>query len=55
MAEFAYGSNVYTLRSLKQKLHEHYKDVLVFAEVVGCGTVLCFKTWQVIITVYLPY
>jgi len=39
MAEFANGSNVYALRRLKQKLHEHYKDFIFFAEVVGHGTV----------------
>ena len=27
----------------KQKLHEYYEDFIFFAEVEGCGNVLCFK------------
>ena len=43
MEEFSSGSNVYTIKRLKQKLHEHYEDFVFFAEVEGRGTVLCFK------------
>jgi len=35
--------HVYTIKRLKQKLHEHYEDFIFFAEVEGRGTVLCFK------------
>ena len=43
MVEFSGGSDVYTLKRLKQKLHEHYEDFVFFAEVDGRGTVLCFR------------
>ena len=43
MVEFSGGSDVYTLKRLKQKLHEHYEDFVFFAEVDGCGTILCFR------------
>ncbi|XP_065911780.1 uncharacterized protein [Dysidea avara] len=43
MSEFSDGSDVYTLKWLKQKLHEHYEDFIFFADVEGRGTVLCFR------------
>ncbi len=43
MTEFASESEVYSLKRLKKKLHEHYGDFIFFAEVEGCGTVLCFR------------
>ena len=44
MVELSDGSDVYTLKRLTQKLHEHYGEFIFFAEVEGCGTVLCFKS-----------
>jgi len=43
MTEFSGGLDVYTPKRLKQKLHEYYEDFIFFAEVEGCGNVLCFK------------
>ena len=43
MVEFSGGSDVYTLKRLKQKLHEQYEEFIFFAEVEGRGTVLCFR------------
>ena len=43
MVEFSGGSDVYTLKRLKQKLHEQYEEFIFIAEVEGRGTVLCFR------------
>lgn len=43
MVEFAGKSEVYTIRRLKQKLQEHYKEYAFFAEIKGRSNVLCFK------------
>ena len=43
MTEFSGGSDVYTPKWLKQKLHEYYEDFIFFAEVEGRGNVLCFR------------
>ena len=43
MTEISGGSDVYTPKRLKQKLHEHYEDFIFFAEVEGHGNVLCFR------------
>ena len=43
MTEFSGGSDVYTPKRLKQKLHEHYEDFIFFAEVEGRGNVLYFR------------
>ncbi len=28
---------------MKQKLQEHYKECIFFADVEGCGNVVCFR------------
>ena len=43
MREFSGGSDIYTYKWLKQKLHKHYEGCIFFAEVEGCGSVLCFR------------
>ena len=43
MAEFADGSEIYSIKRFKQKLQEHYKDSIFFAEVGGRDNVICFK------------
>ena len=43
MKELASGSEVYTIKRLKQKLLYHYKDVIFFAEVKGHHNVVCFR------------
>ena len=43
MKEFSGNSEVYTVKRLKQKLQEHYKEFIFFAEVEGRGNVVCFK------------
>ena len=43
MVEISDGGEVYSLKRLKQKLHEHYEHFIFFAEVEGRGNVLCFK------------
>ena len=43
MREFSGGSDIYTSKWLKQKLHKHYEGCIFFAEVEGCGSVLCFR------------
>ena len=42
MSVFSDGAEVYTPKRLKQKLHEHYNDFLIFAEIEGRSNVLCF-------------
>ena len=46
MVELSSGSDVYTPKRLKQKLHEHYEDFIFFADVEGRGTVLCFRNME---------
>ena len=41
--ELASGYEVYTIKRLKQKLLDHYKDVIFFAEVEGRHNVVCFR------------
>ncbi len=43
MAEFSGGSDIYSIKRFKQKLQEHYKDSIFFAEVGGRDNVICFK------------
>ena len=43
MKEISDNSEVYTVKRLKQKLQEHYKEFIFFAEVEGRGNVVCFK------------
>jgi len=43
MKEISDNSEVYTVKRLKQKLQEHYKEFIFFAEVEGHGNVVCFK------------
>ena len=38
MVKLSGGSDIYTLKRLKQKLNEHYEDFIFFVEVEGCGT-----------------
>ena len=43
LKELASGSEVYTIKRLKQRLIDHYKDVIFFAEVGGRHNVVCFR------------
>ena len=43
MKEISDNSEVYTVKRLKQKLQEHYREFIFFAEVEGRGNVVCFK------------
>ena len=43
MEEFSDQFGVYSIKRLKQKLQEHYKEFLFFAEIQGRGNVVCFK------------
>ena len=43
MFEFSKGNDVYSVKWLKQKLCDKYKDTLYFADVDGKPNVLCFK------------
>ena len=43
MREFSGGSDTYTPKWLKQKLHKHYEGCIFFTEVKGCGSILCFN------------
>ena len=43
MVEFSDGGDVYTIKRLKQKLQEHYKEHIFFANVEGHENVVCFK------------
>ncbi len=43
ISAFSDGAEVYTTKRLKQKLHEHYKDHIFFAEIEGSSNVLCFR------------
>ena len=43
MVEFAGESEVYSIKRLKQKLQEHYKEHAFFSEMEGRSNVLCFK------------
>lgn len=43
MTEFSDGSVVYTIKRLKQKLQEHYKQHIFFATVEGRENVICFR------------
>ena len=43
MAEFSDGSNVYSMKRLKQKLQEHYQDYIFFANIEGRDNVICFR------------
>ena len=43
MAEFSGESEIYSIKRLKQKLQEHYKECIFFAEVEGRGSVVCFR------------
>ena len=39
----AYEADVYTVKRIKQKLQEHYKEDIFFAELSGRKNVVCFK------------
>ena len=43
MAEMAGNDSVYSLKRLKQKLQEKYKEKLYFAEIDGRANVVCFQ------------
>ena len=43
MAEMAGNDSVYSLKRLKQKLQEKYKEQLYFAEIDGRANVVCFQ------------
>ena len=43
MEEFSDECVVYSIKRLKQKLQEHYKESIFFAEVEGRGNVVCFR------------
>ena len=43
MQELNNSGAVYTVKRLKQRLMEHYKDYIYFAELSGCVDVVCFK------------
>ena len=43
MKEISDNSEVYTVKRLTQKLQEHYREFIFFAEVEGLGNVVCFK------------
>ena len=43
LEELASGSEVYTIKRLKQKLMDYYKDFIFFAEVEGRHNVVCFR------------
>ncbi len=43
MVEFSKGSDVYSIKRLKQKIQEHYKEYIFFATVEGRDNVVCFK------------
>ena len=43
MAEFSGESEIYSIKRLKQKLQEHYKECIFFAEVDERGSVVCFR------------
>ena len=42
MEEFSNESEVYSIKRLKQKLQDHYKEFIFFAEVEGHDSVVCF-------------
>ena len=44
MAEFADGSEIYSIKRFKQKLQEHYKDSIFFTEVGGRDNVICLRS-----------
>lgn len=43
MKEISDNPDIYTVKRLKQKLQEHYKEFMFFAEVQGRSNVVCFK------------
>ena len=43
MVELVGNSEVYTVKMLKQKLQEHYKDFIFFVEVEGHVNIVCFR------------
>lgn len=43
MAEFSRGSETYSPKRLKQKVQEHYKQFIFFAEIEGRRNVVCFR------------
>ena len=43
MKEISDNSEVYTIKRLKQKLQEYYKEFIFFVEVEGRSNVVCFK------------
>ena len=44
MTELADGEEIYGEKRLKQKLEDKYKDTLVFAEVSGRSSIVCFRS-----------
>ena len=50
MKEISDNCEVYTIKRLKQKLQEHYKELVFFAKVEGCSNVVCFKDMAKYIT-----
>ena len=43
LEELASGSEVYTIKRLKQKLMDYYKDFIFFAEIEERHNVVCFR------------
>ena len=43
MKDLSGEKEVYTVKRLKQKLQEHYKEFISFAEVQGRANVVCFR------------
>ena len=43
MVKFSDGNDAYTMKRLKQKLQEHNKELIFFANVEGHENVVCFK------------
>ncbi len=44
MIEFSGNeSDVYTIKRLKQKLQEHYKEFIFFSDIEGHSNVVCYR------------
>lgn len=43
MVELYGESEVYTIKRLKQKLQDYYKEFIFFAKVEGCSDIVCFR------------
>ncbi len=52
MVEFSGGSDVYTLKRLKQKLHEQYEEFISLQMLRGVVPFYALETWRVILQRY---